>query len=375
MKIAAALSGGVDSAVAAALLKEQGHDLVGVTALVWPDSRCCDAQALSDAALVARALEIPYFTVEVMDEFRKEVVDPFVADYTHGRTPNPCPLCNTKIRFGIMWEKILEQYPDCDAVATGHYTKIVDSCQSTNNQQLTTNNRWTLHKGIDSHKDQSYMLYGLSQEQLSRTLTPLGEYTKDQVRDLAEKYGLFVSKKPDSQDACFVSGDYKRFLEEYRNKMPKVQGQMSNVKCLMSKVQGQVVDMDGNILGTHHGIWNYTIGQRKGLNLQRQGDHNQPLYVVGIDSEKNRVIVGDYDDCLSAECTVDDINWIVSPTESLINITIKIRYNSPEVPAILTVLEDGSARCDFDTPQHAVTPGQAAVFYEGDMVLGGGIIK
>ena len=352
MKIAIALSGGVDSAVAGALLKDAGHTLIGVTALVWPDSRCCDANALRDARLVAEALSIPYFTVDVMPEFKKTVVDPFVFDYQHGRTPNPCPLCNTYIRFGVMWERILEQYPDCGAVATGHYTII---------EKDLAENRWTLKKGVDENKDQSYMLYGLSQEQLSRTLTPLGTYTKEQARALAEKFGLFVSKKPDSQDACFVSGDYHQFLKDYADEA----GGM---------IPGNIVDTHGNVLGTHEGIVNYTIGQRKGLALQRKGETNTPLYVVAIDAEKNQVIVGADDEMCQPSCRVGDINWISPAPESPINISVRIRYNSDEVPAQVIPEGDRNATVFFEQPQRAVAPGQAAVFYDGEVVVGGGII-
>ena len=406
MKLAIALSGGVDSAVAGALLKEQGHELVGVTALVWPDSRCCDAQALSDAAIVAKALDIPYFTVEVMDEFRREVVDPFVDDYYHGRTPNPCPLCNTKIRFGTMWEKIIQQYPDCEAVATGHYAQI--SSIPTSSGAL----RWTLRKGLDDNKDQAYMLYGLSQEQLSRTLTPLGTYTKDQVRKLAEKFKLFVSKKPDSQDACFVSGDYKKFLVEYvqskgqlslpmapsalRASPPKggdesvgfigglnsppFRGEMSRSDrggpelAKNGEARGEIIDASGKVVGWHNGVFNFTIGQRKGLNLRRSGAENDPLFVIGLNPDKNQVVVGSYFESLSRECIVKDLNWIVPKPEQAIHSKVKIRYNADEVPAILTVQEDDRVHCHFEQAQRAVTPGQNAVFYDGDLVLGGGVI-
>ena len=377
MKLAIALSGGVDSAVAGALLKEQGHELVGVTALVWPDSRCCDAQALSDAAIVAKALDIPYFTVDVMEEFRREVVDPFVNDYYHGRTPNPCPLCNTKIRFGTMWEKIIAQHPDCQAVATGHYTQI-------NSVTLADGTlRWTLRKGIDNQKDQAYMLYGLSQEQLSRTLTPLGTYTKDEVRKLAEKFGLFVSKKPDSQDACFVSGDYKRFLQEYVPPSPFIlpfRGEMSRSDRGEPELadsdgsKGDIIDTFGNVVGQHNGVFNFTIGQRKGLNIRRSGAENDPLFVIGLNPDENQVVVGSYSDSLAKECYVKDLNWISPKPEQPIHSKVKIRYNADEVPALLTGREDGSVRCQFEQSQCAVTPGQNAVFYEGNLVLGGGVI-
>ncbi|MFC1478168.1 tRNA 2-thiouridine(34) synthase MnmA [Candidatus Margulisiibacteriota bacterium] len=350
MKIAAALSGGVDSAVAAALLKEQGHELVGMTALVWPNSRCCDARALHDAKHVADTLGIPYFTVDVMKEFHESVVEDFISEYIAGRTPSPCPLCNRTVRFAVMWDKILEQHPDCEAIATGHYAIIKEDTK-----------RWVLRKGIDPIKDQSYMLYGLSQEQLSRTLTPLGTYTKDQVRQLADKYGLAVSKKPDSQDACFVDEDYKQFLAEH------AAGRLPG--------EGDIVDAEGNVLGKHNGIINYTIGQRKGLNLAREGTDNQPLYVTAINAEQNLVVAGAKDQLYSPECTVRDINWIISVPESAINITVRIRYNSREVPAEVFPLGNTRAKVIFKDPQSAVTPGQAAVFYDGDIVAGGGIIE
>ena len=366
MKIAAALSGGVDSAVAAAVLKEQGHELVGITALVWPDSRCCDAIALHDANLVAKALDIPYYTLDVIKEFQHDIVDAFVNEYRMGRTPNPCPLCNTKIRFGTMWEKILEIVPDCEAIITGHYTFIEK-----------VGDRYTLRKGVDSNKDQSYMLYGLSQEQLARTLTPLGPFHKDEVREMADKYQLFVSKKPDSQDACFVSGDYKRFLQEYTQariesgSQPKQEGDHQQSSGF---TPGEIVDIEGNVLGQHNGIINYTIGQRKGLNLRRTGEENDPLYVIALDTKTNRVVVGSPEEGKSASCFVRDINWIQPQPESPINIGVRIRYNSSEVPAIITPNGETTARVEFVTPQTAVTPGQNAVFYDGDVVVGGGVI-
>ncbi|MFH1428389.1 MAG: tRNA 2-thiouridine(34) synthase MnmA [Candidatus Margulisiibacteriota bacterium] len=360
MKIAAALSGGVDSAVAAALLKEQGHELVGMTALVWPNSRCCDDRALHDAKLVADTLEIPYFTVDVMKEFRESVVEDFINEYIAGRTPSPCPLCNRTVRFAVMWDKILGHLTDCEAIATGHYAIIEDLGKGRVALPPITP-RWALRKGVDPNKDQSYMLYGLSQEQLSRTLTPLGTYTKEEVRKLAEKYNLPVSKKPDSQDACFVDKDYKQFLSE------QAAGRLPG--------DGDIVDAKGNVLGRHNGIINYTIGQRKGLNLAREGTDNQPLYVTGIDAEKNMIIVGGKDQLYSAECIVCNINWIIPVPQTTINITVRIRYNSREVPAEVSPLGDTRAKIFFKDPQPAVTPGQAAVFYNGDIVAGGGIIK
>ncbi|MFA5928657.1 MAG: tRNA 2-thiouridine(34) synthase MnmA [Candidatus Margulisiibacteriota bacterium] len=354
MKIAIALSGGVDSAVAGALLKQSGHELVGVTALVWPDSRCCDARALHDAELVATALKIPYFTVDVMKEFKDQVVDPFINDYCSGRTPNPCPLCNTSIRFGTMWDKILEQHPDCQAVATGHYA-IIEQEQG----------QWRLRKGSDDNKDQSYMLYGLSQEQLGRTLTPLGAYTKEQSRKMAEAFGLFVSNKPDSQDACFVSGDYKKFLREQS---------VSTEKQNTGFKPGKFVDSQGQVLGEHDGIANYTIGQRKGLNVQRKGDDNDPIYVIGIDAKNNQVVLGDKDECFRKEFECSRLNWLIPEPKSPVNIAVRIRYNSSEVAAMVTPLADGRAQIVLAEPQSAVTPGQAAVFFDGDVVVGGGII-
>jgi len=346
------MSGGVDSSVAGYLLCEQGYEVVGVTMKVWPqdcisraEDKCCGPQAVADARGVAHSLDIPHYVVDEADQFEKTVINYFASEYQAGRTPNPCVMCNEKLKFGNLWDKA--QALGCDYIATGHYAIIEHHAD-----------RAVLRKGVDPRKDQSYFLFSLRQPQLRRALTPLGKMLKPQIREIAHSLGLRVADKIDSQEICFVPGnDYKAFLRSHLGE---------------SKFhRGEIHDVDGNFVAEHGGIELFTIGQRKGL----PGGSARPRYVVDLDPETNRVIVGDVDDLVVDEFEVDRVNWIeLNRSNQVADVTVKIRYNHPGTAATLTPLEDGRARIRLHEPQKAVTPGQAAVFYNGDIVLGGGWI-
>lgn len=345
------MSGGVDSSVAGYLLREQGCDVVGVTMKVWPqdcisraEDKCCGPQAVADARGVAHALGFPHYVVDEADQFEKTVINYFASEYQAGRTPNPCVMCNEKLKFGNLWEKA--QALGCDYIATGHYAIIEHR-----------DDRAVLRKGVDPRKDQSYFLFSLRQEQLQRALTPLGAMSKPEIREIARKLGLKVADKIDSQEICFVPGnDYKTFLRSHLGES--------------EFHRGEIYDVDGNFLGEHEGIELFTIGQRKGL----PGGSPRPRYVVDLDPETNRVIVGDVDDLITEEFEVDRVNWIGNAPNEDVDLTVKIRYSHPGTRATLTPLADGRARIRLHEPQKAVTPGQAAVFYHNDLVLGGGWI-
>jgi tRNA-uridine 2-sulfurtransferase len=362
------MSGGVDSSVAGYLLREQGYDVIGVTMKVWPqdcisraEDRCCGPQAIADARGVAHSLGIPHYVVDEADQFERLVIDYFSSEYRAGRTPNPCVMCNEKVKFGNLWSKAAAL--GCDYIATGHYAIIEHYVDHA-----------ILRKGLDPRKDQSYFLFSLRQPQLRRALTPLGKMTKPQIREIAHSLGLKVADKIDSQEICFVPGDdYKAFLRSHlgENEFHR----------------GEIYDVAGNFLGEHDGIELFTIGQRKGL----PGGSVRPRYVVDLDPATNRVIVGDADDLVTEEFEIDRVNWhpvtqmgdrgraqaagVIDPDYSEeIEVTVKIRYSHRGTRATLTQLEDGRAHVRLHEPQRAVTPGQAAVFYEGDIVLGGGWI-
>jgi tRNA-uridine 2-sulfurtransferase len=352
------MSGGVDSSVAGYLLREQGYDVVGVTMKVWPqdcisraEDKCCGPQAIADARGVAHALGIPHYVVDEADQFERLVIDYFSSEYQAGRTPNPCVMCNEKLKFGNLWSKAAAL--GCDYIATGHYAIIEHHAYHA-----------TLRKGVDPRKDQSYFLFSLRQPQLRRALTPLGKMTKPQIREIAHSLGLKVADKIDSQEICFVPGnDYKAFLRSHLGEK--------------EFHRGEIYDVAGNFLGEHDGIELFTIGQRKGL----PGGSQRPRYVVDLDPATNRVIVGDVDDLVTDEFEIDRVNWhpvagIDDPGlwQTPIEATVKIRYSHPGTRATLTPREDGRAHVRLHDPQRAVTPGQAAVFYAGDIVLGGGWI-
>ena len=387
------MSGGVDSSVAGYLLREQGYEVIGVTMKVWPqdcisraEDKCCGPQAVADARGVAHSLGIPHYVVDEADQFERLVIDYFSSEYQAGRTPNPCVMCNEKLKFGNLWSKAAAL--GCDFIATGHYAIIEHvvaaggdrgrmdprvACESTGVDDPGYSYA-ILRKGLDPRKDQSYFLCSLRQAQLRRALTPLGKMTKPQIREIAHSLGLKVADKVDSQEICFVPGnDYKAFLRSHlgENEFHR----------------GEIYDVAGNFLGEHNGIELFTIGQRKGL----PGGSPRPRYVVDLDPATNRVIVGDADDLVRDEFEIDQVNWhpvtrmgyrnheqtagvIDFGYSQEIEVTVKIRYSHPGTRATLTQLEDGRAHVRLHDPQRAVTPGQAAVFYDGDIVLGGGWI-
>ena len=346
------MSGGVDSSVAGFLLREEGYDVVGVTMKVWPqdcisraEDKCCGPQAVADARAVAHTLGIPHYVVDEADQFERTVIDYFASEYQAGRTPNPCVMCNEKLKFGNLWTKA--QALECAYIATGHYAIIEHRPD-----------RAVLRKGVDPRKDQSYFLFSLRQQQLRHALTPLGAMHKTQIRKIAHSLGLKVADKLDSQEICFVPGnDYKAFLRSHLGEN--------------EFHHGQIYDVDGNFIGEHDGIELFTIGQRKGL----PGGSPRPRYVVDLDPDTNRVIVGDADDLICDEFEIDRINWIACDCPSAQRqLTVKIRYNHPGTKASIEVLEKNRARIRLHEPQRAVTPGQAAVIYDGDVVIGGGWI-
>jgi tRNA-specific 2-thiouridylase len=374
------MSGGVDSSVAGYLLREQGYEVVGVTMKVWPqdcisraEDKCCGPQAVADARSVAHALCIPHYVVDEADQFERLVIDYFASEYQAGRTPNPCVMCNEKLKFGNLWSKA--KALGCDYIATGHYA-IIDHVVAAGGDRGRGDSRTAsgatgvsdpgysyavLRKSVDRRKDQSYFLFSLHQAQLRRALTPLGGMTKPQIREIARSLGLKVADKIDSQEICFVPGnDYKAFLRSHLGDS--------------GFHRGEIYDVDGNFVGEHDGIELFTIGQRKGL----PGGSPRPRYVVDLDPQTNRVIVGDADNVVADEFEIDRVNWHlvagIGDRGSSFDTTVKIRYNHPGTPARITPLENHRARICLHEPQRAVTPGQAAVIYDHDVVLGGGWI-
>lgn len=354
-KVVVGMSGGVDSSVAAWLLKKQGMDVIGVTMQIWQDEEpdeqeenggCCGLSAVEDARRVAGSLEIPYYVMNFKKEFKEQVMDYFIQEYVDGRTPNPCIACNRYVK----WESLLRRSMDIGAeyIATGHYARI---------EQLQ-NGRYSLKKSVTAAKDQTYALYNLTQYQLSHTLMPVGEFTKDEIREMAGEINLTVAHKPDSQEICFIPDhDYAKFIEE-------------NTDCHLP--EGNFVDRDGNILGRHKGITHYTIGQRKGLGIAL----GYPIFVVGIRPETNEVIIGENDDVFSNTLTCSRLNWM--SVEGLfgreMRVSAKIRYSHKGAPCVIREKHPDLVECVFDEPQRAITPGQAVVFYDGDYVVGGGTI-
>jgi len=355
-KVIVAMSGGVDSSVAAALLLEKGYDVIGVTMQIWadmPEERkrteggCCSLSAVDDARRVAEKLGIPYYVMNFKEDFQKYVVDYFKDEYLKGRTPNPCIACNKYLKFGMLLDKASAM--GIDYVATGHYARIVYDDKI---------GRYLLKKSVTELKDQTYALYNLNQNQLSRTLMPVGDYTKDEIRALASKLGLYVANKPDSQEICFIEdNDYGKYISENTDKEIK---------------PGFFVDIKGNILGKHKGIIHYTVGQRKGLGIAL----GKPMYVVEIKPEENIVVLGDESEVFSSGLIAGDINMIyIEKLENEMKVKAKIRYSAKESSATIYPEGDNKVKVVFDTPQRAVTPGQSVVFYLDDVVVGGGVIE
>lgn len=347
------MSGGVDSSVAAWLLKEQGYDVIGVTMQIWQtmeqavledEGGCCGLLAVEDARRVAAVLDIPYYVMNFKDVFCESVIEPFMDSYKRGQTPNPCILCNKYVKWEALLRRGLEL--GADYIATGHYARV--RCHETG--------RYAIETSVDGAKDQTYALYSLSQEQLSHTLMPLGDFTKEQVRRIAEEQGLPVATKPDSQEICFVpDGDYASYIEKNSD---------------YESVPGDFVDVDGNVLGRHKGIIHYTVGQRKGLGIA----FGEPMYVVKIDPEKNQVVLGRNDEVFCDTLYATDVKYMAKESfEDGERFLAKIRY-SHRGDYCRVYEQDGILKCVFERPQRAITPGQAVVFYQDGVVCGGGTI-
>ncbi len=346
-----AMSGGVDSSVAAFLMKEQGFDCIGATMKLYDnddivmssEKTCCSLDDIEDARSVAHRLSMPYYVFNFKDEFKEKVIDKFIATYENGGTPNPCIDCNRHLKFKRLFQKMKEL--GFDYVVTGHYAKVEEK-----------DGWFYLKKGEDASKDQSYVLYSLTQEQLSHILFPLGYYSKNEIRNIAEQNNFLNARKKDSQDICFVpDGDYAKFIENYLGKTyPK----------------GNFIDINGNILGEHQGIIRYTNGQRKGLGVA----FGKPMYVADKNIKNNTVTLCTNDELFSAELTADDFNWLIPEAEREIRCFARVRYNMKEQPATAFILDDNNVRIVFDEPQRAITRGQAVVLYDGSTVLGGGTI-
>jgi tRNA-specific 2-thiouridylase len=363
--IVIAMSGGVDSSTVAAVLQEQGRPIVGLTMQLWnqrrlpelqgdgpKQHRCCSLDDVYDAKRVAQHLNFPHYVVNFEQQFEQRVVRPFVDQYLAGRTPIACTNCNTDVKFEPLLR--MARQIGAERLATGHYARI---------RKNDHTGRWELLRARAESKDQSYFLWGLSQDQLSSSEFPLGELTKDEVRELARRTNLPVAEKPESMELCFVpTGDYVQFIQAYSK----------DAGISLSQAEGEIVTEDGVVVGHHNGVHNFTIGQRKGLGFSA----GKPLYVLSIDTQKNRVVVGDDDALRTTSFEVNDVNWVsIEQPSGPIRATVKIRHKHEPAPAIVEALDDARARIIFDTPQRAITPGQGAVFYDGDRVLGGAWIK
>lgn len=350
--VVVAMSGGVDSSVAAALLVEQGYSVIGMMLRLWSEqdayrsNRCCTPDSIAQARQVASLLSIPFYVLDAKQLFYETVVQPFIVDYTHNQTPNPCINCNRTIRWNFLYHQA--RSAGAEYLATGHYARI----------QKNTSGNLQLLRGADPAKDQSYVLHILTQDHLNHALFPLGDYTKPEVRQMASNFHLPVAERRDSQDLCFIGGDgdYRQFLARH---VPD------------SLKPGLIQDQQGNILGRHHGLVSYTIGQRKGINISSP----TPLYVIEKDIEKNTLIVGSRDQSGRSSLKIKEVNWVEGfPPGNSFDAQVKIRYQSQSIPCFVTCLKDSQASIEFDRMVNDITPGQAAVLYNGDTCLGGGII-